>query len=146
MFFKIRTTKTVGGFLAAAVLSFSPLFLVRAHAQVVGATLSGTVTDQSGAVLPQASVSVKNVATDITRASAASAAGFYTVPNLLPGVYDVTVTAKGFSTEIKTGVNLTVGEQQVLDFTLQVGRQAKLSWSPPKLPTWNWPARVSVRP
>jgi hypothetical protein len=92
---------------------------------VAGATLSGTVTDQSGAVLPQASISAKNVATGITRASTASSSGFYTIPNLLPGVYDVTVTAQGFSTEIKTGLNLTVGEQQELDFTLQVGKTSQ---------------------
>jgi Carboxypeptidase regulatory-like domain/TonB dependent receptor/TonB-dependent Receptor Plug Domain len=125
MFSKIRSEKTVASFLVFAVFAFSPLFLVKARAQVAGATLSGTVTDQSGAVLPQASVSAKNIATSITRSSTASAAGFYSVPNLLPGVYDVTVTAQGFSTEIKTGINLTVGEQQVLDFTLQIGKTSQ---------------------
>src|SRR5579863_3494093 len=94
----IRFTKIALCLLAFAALAFSPLFLVKARAQVAGATLSGTVTDQSGAVLPQASVAGKNIATGITRTSISSSAGFYTLPNLLPGVYEVTVTAQGFST------------------------------------------------
>ena len=121
----IRSTKPAVCLLALAALAFSPLFLVRASAQVAGATLSGTVSDQSGAVLPQASISAKDLATGIARTSISSSAGFYSLPNLLPGVYDVTVTAQGFSTEIKAGVTLTVGEQQVLDFTLQVGKTSQ---------------------
>jgi len=47
------------------------------HAQVAGATLSGTVMDQSGEVVPQVAITVKNIATGITRSSTTSAAGFY---------------------------------------------------------------------
>src|SRR5467141_1934987 len=125
MFSKIRTTKTASCFLAFVVLVFSPLLLVTAHAQVAGATLSGTVTDQSGGVLPQAAISIKNIATGIARASATSTAGFYSVPNLLPGSYEIRASAQGFSTELQTGITLTVGEQQVLNFTLQVGQMAQ---------------------
>jgi hypothetical protein len=122
MFCKIRTTKTAVCFLAFLVLVFSPLLLVRAHAQVVGATLSGTVSDQSGGVVPQAAISIKNIATGITRSGTTSAAGFYSVPNLLPGTYEVRASAQGFKSELQTGVTLTVGEQQVLNFALQVGQ------------------------
>jgi hypothetical protein len=94
-------------------------------AQVVGGTLSGTVSDQSGGVVPQAAISIKNVATGITRASTTSAAGFYSVPNLLPGPYEIKASARGFSTEVQTGVTLTVGEQQVLNFTLRVGQASQ---------------------
>src|SRR5467141_2907266 len=125
MFSKIRTTKTASCFLAFVVLVFSPLLLVTAHAQVAGATLSGTVSDQSGGVLPQAAISIKNIATGITRTSATSTAGFYSIPNLLPGSYDIRASAQGFSTELQTGITLTVGEQQVLNFTLQVGQIAQ---------------------
>src|SRR4029077_13145844 len=97
-------------------------FASHAYAQTSGATLSGTVTDQSGGVVPQAAVSIKNVATGIERANTSNAAGFYSVPNLLPGAYEVRASAKGFSTELQTGINLTVGEQQVLNFALQVGQ------------------------
>jgi hypothetical protein len=122
MFSKIRTTKIAASFLAFVALAFSPLLSPTAIAQVAGAALSGTVTDQSGAFVPQAAISVRNVATDITRATTTSASGFYSVPNLLPGTYDVKASAQGFSTHISSGVILTVGAQQVLDITLQVGQ------------------------
>jgi hypothetical protein len=92
---------------------------------VAGATLSGTITDQSGAVIPQAAISIRNIDTGITRTSTTSAAGFYSVPNLLPGNYEIKTTAAGFSTEVKTGVELTVGEQQVLNFTLLLGKTSQ---------------------
>jgi Carboxypeptidase regulatory-like domain/TonB dependent receptor/TonB-dependent Receptor Plug Domain len=125
MFSKIRTTKTAVTFLTSVVLVVSLWLPATAHAQVVGATLSGTITDRSGAVIPQASISVKNIDTGITRTSVTSAAGFYSVPNLLPGTYEIRTSASGFSSELKTGVTLTVGEQQVLDFTLQVGQTSQ---------------------
>src|SRR5712672_270641 len=109
-----------------------PLFLAigillasHAGAQTSGATLSGTVTDQSGGVVPQAAISIKNIATGITRSSTTSAAGFYSAPNLLPGTYEIRAAAQGFSTEVQTGITLTVGEQQVLNFALQVGQMTQ---------------------
>jgi hypothetical protein len=125
MFSKIRTTKTAACFLAFVVLVVSLWVPATALAQVAGATLSGTVTDQSGAVIPQSSISVKNIDTGIIRTSVTSAAGFYSVPNLLPGAYEVRTSAQGFSSEVKTGFTLTVGEQQVMDFTLQVGQASQ---------------------
>src|SRR6202140_2329801 len=112
MFSKIRTTKTGACFLTFVVLVVSLWLPVTALAQVAGATLSGTVTDQSGGVVPQAAISINNIDTGITRASVTSAAGFYSVPNLLPGTYEIKASARGFSTEVQTGVTLTVGEQQ----------------------------------
>src|SRR6266849_8182751 len=122
MFSKIRSTKNAASFLVFAAVVFSPLLAAKAHAQVAGATLSGTVTDQSGGVLPQAAISIKNIATGITRSSTTSTAGFYSVPNLLPGTYEIRAAAQGFSSVVQTGITLTVGEQQVLNFTLQVGQ------------------------
>src|ERR1700687_2424038 len=125
MFSKIGITKTVASFIAFLALVFSPLLPPTPNAQVPGATLSVTVADQSGAFLPQATISIRNVATDITRTTTTSSAGFYSVPNLLPGTYDVRVSSQGFSTHVATGVTLTVGEQQVLNFTLQVGQMTQ---------------------
>jgi protocatechuate 3,4-dioxygenase beta subunit len=65
-------------------------------AQVVGATLTGTVTDASGSSVSGAQISIKNVATGITRELIADSAGFYSAPNLLPGGYAVTVKAIDF--------------------------------------------------
>jgi Carboxypeptidase regulatory-like domain/TonB dependent receptor-like, beta-barrel/TonB-dependent Receptor Plug Domain len=94
---------------------------VSLQAQVSGGTLSGTVTDPSGAVIPNAQLAVRNTATDLTRTLISDADGFYTAPNLLPGTYEVTVTAAGFATEVRSGITLTVGAQQALNVTMRVG-------------------------
>lgn len=104
------------------VLALASVFLAgQAHAQVVGATISGTVKDASGAALPNATVSAKDVAMGTTREVTTDAAGFYSVPNLVPGTYEVTFTANGFKTQVSSGLNLTVGLQQVLNAQLSVG-------------------------
>jgi hypothetical protein len=122
MFSKMHPYKTATGFVAFLALAFNPMILVPIYAQVVGATLSGTVTDQSSAVIPNAQIFIKNVATGVERNIASDTGGFYAAPNLLPGTYEVTVTASGFTTEVRTGITLTVGAQQVLNLTLRVGR------------------------
>jgi len=92
------------------------------RAQVAGATLSGTVTDTSGTVIPSAQLSIKNLATGITVSVSANSDGLYSAPNLLPAEYEVVVSAPGFSTLVRSGMTLTVGAQQVLNFTLRVGQ------------------------
>lgn len=95
---------------------------VPVKAQVVGATLSGTVADESGAVVPSAEVQVNNSGTGVVSTAATNADGFYTLPNLSPGTYNLTVTAKGFATQTQTGLVLTVGQNQLLNLTLSVGQ------------------------
>ena len=119
-----------------AVILVRILLASHAYAQISGATLSGTVTDQSGGVVPQATISIKNVATGIMRSNTTSAAGFYSAPNLLPGIYEVKAEAQGFTSKIQTGVNLTVGEQQVLNFTLQVGQMSQTVEVSTEAPMW----------
>src|SRR5438445_13322360 len=88
------------------------LFAGQLRAQVAGATLSGTVNDPSGAVVPNAQVSARNTATGVARVATTDSAGFYSIPNLLPGNYEVTVTAPGFSTAVQSNIELAVGPQQ----------------------------------
>ncbi len=106
----------LGTVLISAILSSAP-----SSAQVSGATLSGTITDSSGGVLPNTQVVITNVATGVTSRVATNSDGFYISANLLPGEYNVTVSAKGYTTEERTGISLTVGAQQVFDLTLRVG-------------------------
>jgi hypothetical protein len=103
------------------VLVLSVSISAQLSAQVAGATLSGTVTDPSRAAVPAARILVKNIATGVTRDLKTDVAGFFAVPNLLPGNYEVTISAPGFATAVRTGVTLTVGAQQVLNLTLQLG-------------------------
>jgi len=105
-----------------ASFALSCLLVQPSYGQVAGATLSGAVKDPSGAAIPMAQVSIKNVATGVTRNLTTDSVGFYSAPNLLPGDYEVTFTAQGFAREVRTGVNLDVGAQQVLDATMRVGQ------------------------
>jgi outer membrane receptor protein involved in Fe transport len=105
----------------ATVLVLAFLSSAPSSAQVSGATLSGTITDSSGGVLPNTQVVIINVATGVTSKVTTNSDGFYISANLLPGEYNVTVSAKGYTTEQRTGISLTVGAQQVFDLTLRVG-------------------------
>src|ERR1700681_1201789 len=108
------------------IVAISLLGNAHANAQVVGATLTGTVKDSSGGFIPNAQVSIMDVSTGVTRTVSPGGAGLYTAPNLLPGTYEVRVSAMGFSTEVQKGVTLTVGAQQVLDFTMRVGQMSQM--------------------
>ncbi len=90
-------------------------------AQVAGGTISGTVTDANGSVIPNAEITITNVETGISRSATTNEVGLYVAPNLLPGSYAVKFLATGFKTEVKTGITLTVGAQEVLDLAMQVG-------------------------
>ena len=118
LFTKVNAAVTA----VVTLILLSMIFSVPAHTQVAGATLSGTLTDPSGSGVPNATVSIKNTATGIARAVATDETGFYSVPNLTPGVYEVTFSAEGFSTKVETGITLTVGSQQTLNSALKVGQ------------------------
>jgi len=107
--------------LAAIILLGAIAFPAALRAQVSGGTLSGTIADPSGRAIPQAQVVIVNIATGVARTVTTNADGFYTAVNLLAGDYKVTISAKGFNTEAKTGITMNVGAQQTLDLTLQVG-------------------------
>ena len=108
----------LGVFLALALCVFTA---VPANAQVTGATLTGTITDASGAVVAGAQISIKNSATGSTRDVTSDTNGYYVAPNLTPGDYEVRVSAKGFSTAVQSNLSLAVGAQQQANFALKVG-------------------------
>src|ERR1700674_3666820 len=105
--------------LMLAVFVSFPVF-----AQVTGGTLSGTVSDPSGASIPGAQLTIKNVATGVERTLATNDHGFYTAVNFLAGSYQVTISANDFDTEIKSGITMYVGGQQTFDVVLHVGTVA----------------------
>ncbi|MBI4465320.1 MAG: carboxypeptidase regulatory-like domain-containing protein, partial [Acidobacteria bacterium] len=96
-----------------------------AVAQVTTGTILGTTSDSTGAVIPGATVTLRNVDTGNSRTITTDAAGRYRAPQLPLGSYEIAVEAAGFQTAVRTGVTLTVGREAVLDFTLQVGAVAE---------------------
>src|SRR5262245_17922988 len=103
--------------IAALVAAWTPTAV---YAQVDRATLSGTVKDKAGAVLPGATVTVTNEATNVVTTQQTSETGAYLIVNLLPGKYDVTVELSGFK-KVSQVVTLEVGQRARVDATLQVG-------------------------
>ena len=81
------------------------------HAQTTSAELRGTIQDASGAVIPMVEVVVKNIATGALRSTVSNIAGIYSVPDLRPSTYEMTVAAVGFATQRRTNIELTVGSE-----------------------------------
>jgi Carboxypeptidase regulatory-like domain len=100
---------------------FSLISALPARAQLAGANLSGIVVDSSGGTVPNATVSIKNVATGVIREVQSNSDGLYSAPNLPPGNYEIEVTAKSFSRTVVKDVTLTVGSERALNLTLKIG-------------------------
>src|SRR6202521_1671410 len=110
------------GLLVCVLIAFAALISTPVQAQVAGATLAGTVTDSSGAVVANANVSINNTATGVIREVTTDSAGFYSAPNLLPGIYEITAAAPGFSTYRQKDLALTVGASRAVNISLQLGQ------------------------
>ncbi|MCH7802891.1 MAG: carboxypeptidase regulatory-like domain-containing protein [Acidobacteria bacterium] len=91
------------------------------EAQLTTATLSGTVTDASGGVIPGASISVLHVETGSVRSTVSDDEGRYRVPLLQPGSYEVSAELVGFQTAVRSGVTLQVAGRAIIDLSLSVG-------------------------
>jgi len=109
---------------AALALSFSLGSGNPVRAQVAGGSLRGTVRDGSGAFVTRATISVTNLGTGLKLMAATNEAGSYSVPNLLPGAYEVTASADGFSAETRSALQIEVGSEEVLDFKMAVSKQS----------------------
>ena len=91
------------------------------QAQSNAADLQGTVRDQQGGLVPNASVSVRNPATNVSRETTTNDDGFYKLVNLPPGDYELTVKATNYKTGVIPVVKLTVGQTVIQDVPLEVG-------------------------
>src|SRR5262249_31276686 len=102
-------------------LSTTPLVL----AQTSTATIMGVVKDASGALIPGVSISVKHTESGQTRTAISSERGAYSVPLLPVGAYELTTTMPGFKQVVRSGITLVVGQEAVVDLTLEVGAAAE---------------------
>src|SRR5580704_16080250 len=95
---------------------------VAVNAQTFRGTILGTVTDTSGAVVPGAKVTVRNVNTGLERSSPTSADGSYALPELPPGTYKVTISQSGFQTSVTNGVTVEAATERRVDAALKPGQ------------------------
>lgn len=105
----------------ALLLSTILFFLTSSALAQYGASLQGTVTDKSGAVVAGAKVTATNQATGVTQTTETSGAGFYRVPALVPGQYTVDVESGGFRKSHFTNVQVDAESVRGLDVALQAG-------------------------
>jgi hypothetical protein len=87
----------------------------------VSGAISGTATDSSGAVLPGANVAVTNLETGATRATVSDGMGRFSVLSLPVGQYEIRAQKEGFRTEVRTGIDLVLGQEATVDLVLQLG-------------------------
>ena len=107
--------------LSLAIALMAVLFMaVPLHGQTVSGTVTGTVTDPSGAILPNVSVKVTNTDTGELRTGVTNSTGFFSIPALPPGPYRVDATASGFQQDTST-IALSVGQTLNVNFKLKVG-------------------------
>src|SRR5215212_8946786 len=98
------------------------LAAIPALAQSTGtATVVGTVTDSTGAVVPGVRVTVRNTATQFAFEGETTAAGSYYIPNLPSGSYEVVAEAQGFKRFVQSGLILRINESPRIDVVLEVG-------------------------
>jgi hypothetical protein len=123
----IRPPKCILGvaILFTALLATSLLHPPSAFAQTGSASLSGRVTDQSNAVVPDVEVEIKNVDTNVTQITKTNGDGIYSFPALPPGNYLVNVRKQQFRTVSVTGVQLHTQDSLARNFVLQVGSSAE---------------------
>src|ERR671936_157640 len=110
-----------------ALLVLALLFAsLQAFGQAQAGTLLGTVTDSSGAVLPNVTITITNKATGVSKTSVTNDTGEYTFPGIQIGTYDVKATAQGFKAESRNGVMVNATDRIREDFQMAVGAVSEM--------------------
>src|ERR1700709_2166367 len=103
------------------MLTLTLLLSGRAVAQEFRGTISGTVTDSTGAVIKDAQVTIAETSTNTINRTRTDGAGQYVVPFLQPGTYQIVVEMASFKKDVRNGVTLQANEHPLIDMTLQAG-------------------------
>jgi hypothetical protein len=106
---------------AGIAIALLVLSSARAWAQTPTGEITGTVTDPSGAVVADATVTLTNPATNAVRTTKTNSTGIYDLPALPPGTYTLKVEMQGFNAELRSGIELQVAQVARFDTTLKVG-------------------------
>jgi len=106
-------------------MSCLALFCASSLLAQVSAVVSGTVSDQSGAVAPNATVTATNTETGAVRETVADGAGRYQIPSLPVGPYELHAKKAGFQEVVRSGIQLAVNQSATVDLTLQVGESSQ---------------------
>ncbi len=120
------------------VAALAALFAVFAGAQALDGVLLGTVTDPSGAAVVGATVTAKNLDTNVAFTATTNDSGNYSMSRIPPGRYEVTVQKSGFNQVVQQNVNVVVAQSARVDATMQLGQinqQIVVSEAPPALQT-----------
>ena len=122
----------------ASIVLVVTLLGAQSPAQTTNGLMTGTITDTSGAVVPGVQVNVTNQGTTELRTTTTNSSGYYIVPQLPPGIYDISIKKQGFATENRSNVQLQVNQSATLDFKLTVSSTAQtiqVTGAPPALDT-----------
>ncbi|HLJ24544.1 MAG TPA: carboxypeptidase regulatory-like domain-containing protein [Candidatus Acidoferrales bacterium] len=113
-----------------------------ANAQVAGGAVTGTITGESGAPMPDVRISVKDVSTGLVRSATTNTAGLYSVADLAPGNFEMTIGAAGFTTQLWTSISVTAGVERILNVVMHPGdpQQVVRIAAPPALVSEPCPA------
>ena len=104
--------------LAASYWGVNPASL---HAQTVSGTILGQIQDQQGAAIPKAEVSARNLETGAVRKTTSEDNGEYRITSVPAGSYEVTASVAGFKTDVRNGIEVTVGSDVAVNFSMTVG-------------------------
>ena len=135
------------------LLAVTCLFVFRLAVPVAAqrstATLSGTVTDQSGAAIPSAHIVVTEITTGVATTAQANSQGLYVIPNLQAGTYKLNVESAGFQRYEQTGIEIQVGQPRTVDVSMRVGganQQVMVTGAPPLVDTTSQTVSFAITP
>ncbi len=123
---------------AVCLFAFLPGTSPSAHAQQAGGSITGLVTDATGAAVPNATVTVREVEQNTTYATKTTSAGLYNFPAIPAGSVEVKVEAQGFDVQVRSAFSLTLNQVAQVNFQLKVGQVSQsvtVSGAPPLLQT-----------
>src|SRR5487761_2012974 len=121
-----------------AMLALAAMFVATAYSQAVNGTVLGTVTDASGAVVPNAKVTTTETNTNVSRSGQTNESGNFVFPDVPPGTYAVSVEQTGFKRERRSGVIVEVNSTARVDASLQPGKvseSVEVTGTPPAMQT-----------